>query len=239
MRLRIATVVVPAIREVVRQVNPNFAIFQVKTMTRVVDDSLWELRLYTWLIGAFAALALTLATVGLYGVLTYAATVRAREFAIRIALGSDRASLVRLVLGFGLRLTVAGLIVGAVLSAAAAAVAPTLGVTTRSEPAAIVMGTAVLLHSHEIIVVGGLGPAGNDAPLANAAIYNPANNTWRSAAPLPSGRWRHTMTLLDDGTVLVAGGSTDNTISWLNESLRYDPRADTWTPTATPMASGW
>ena len=157
---------VPAIRAVVSDVNPNFAIFQVKTMARVVDDSLWELNLYTWLIGAFAALALTLATVGLYGVLTYAATVRSREFAIRIALGSDRASLVRLVLGFGLRLTVAGLIAGAALSAAAAALAPALGIAVRLDPAAIFMGTGVLLTLSLIACAVPAVRAGAATPIA-------------------------------------------------------------------------
>jgi putative ABC transport system permease protein len=104
---------VPAIRAAVREVNPLLAIFNVKTMDRVVADSLWELNLYRWLIGLFAALALALATIGLYGVISYGVTSRRREFAVRLALGSDPAGVARLVLARGARLASIGLVVGA------------------------------------------------------------------------------------------------------------------------------
>ena len=57
-------------------------------MTQVVSDSMWELRLYRWLIGVFAVLALLLAAIGLHGVISYNVTSRMREFAVRLALGS-------------------------------------------------------------------------------------------------------------------------------------------------------
>jgi predicted permease len=106
--------IVPAVRAAVRDVNPILAIFNVKTMNRIVADSLWELNLYRWLIGLFAALALTLATIGLYGVISYGVTSRRREFAVRLALGSDPAGVARLVLARGARLAAIGLVVGAV-----------------------------------------------------------------------------------------------------------------------------
>ena len=104
------------IRAAVREVNPRLAIFNVKTMNDVLADSLWELRLYIWLIALFAALALVLAAIGLFGVMSYTVTSRVREFAVRLALGSNPARLGRLVLRRGALLATIGLIVGAVVT---------------------------------------------------------------------------------------------------------------------------
>jgi predicted permease len=103
----------PAIRAAVLAVNAKVAIFNVRTMTQVVEDSMWEVNLYRWLIGLFALLALVLATIGLYAVIAYTASARSREFAIRRALGSERAALAQLVLRRGLWLTLSGLVLGA------------------------------------------------------------------------------------------------------------------------------
>ncbi len=101
------------IRSAVREVNPRLAIFNVKTMNDVVADSMWELNLYRWLITMFATLALVLAALGLFGVMSYTVTARIREFAVRLALGSNPAGLGRLVLRRGAWLTALGLILGA------------------------------------------------------------------------------------------------------------------------------
>jgi predicted permease len=101
------------IRAAVREVNPRLAIFNVKTMNDVVADSLWELNLYRWLITMFATLALALATIGMFGVMSYTVTARIREFAVRVALGSKPSGLGRLVLRRGMWLAALGLILGA------------------------------------------------------------------------------------------------------------------------------
>jgi putative ABC transport system permease protein len=103
---------VPAVRTAVLNVNPVIAIFNVKSMDQVVADSLWELNLYRWLIGMFAVLALALAAIGLYGVIAYSVASRTREFAVRIALGSEPADLARMVLSRGVRLAGLGVGVG-------------------------------------------------------------------------------------------------------------------------------
>jgi predicted permease len=101
------------IRNAVRDVNPRLAIFNVRTMNDVIADSMWELNLYRWLITMFATLALVLAAIGLFGVMSYTVTARMREFAVRLALGSNPAGLGRLVLRRGVCLAAMGLILGA------------------------------------------------------------------------------------------------------------------------------
>ena len=104
------------IRNAVREVNPRFAIFNVKTMDDVMTDSMWELNLYRWLITMFATLALVLASIGLFGVMSYTATARIREFAVRVALGSNPMAVGRLVLRRGAWLAAVGLMLGALVS---------------------------------------------------------------------------------------------------------------------------
>ena len=104
-----------AVRAAVRSVNPGLTVFNVKTMREVIADSLWQLYLYRWLIGLFAALTLVIAVIGLYGVISYTASARTQEFAIRLALGSGHRALAGLVFKRGLWLTAAGLAAGGLL----------------------------------------------------------------------------------------------------------------------------
>ncbi len=102
-----------AMREAIRQIDPLQAVFNVKSMNRVIADSLQQWNLYSWLLGLFAGLALVLAMAGIYGVISYAVTARTQEFGIRLALGADGQRLLSLVLGHGSVLIAIGLIVGA------------------------------------------------------------------------------------------------------------------------------
>jgi len=108
---------VSSIRSAVHAINPSLAIFNVKTMNQVIDDSLWEVNLYQWVIGLFATLVVVLAAIGLYGVMSYNVAARRREFAIRLALGSRPVRQVEIVLRRGLWLTAIGFAIGALLSA--------------------------------------------------------------------------------------------------------------------------
>jgi putative ABC transport system permease protein len=101
-----------AVRRAIHQLNPSQAVFNIKTMERVVADSLSYLKLDLWLIGLFAGLALLLAAAGVYGVIAYAVAARTQEFGIRLALGADGRKLLALVLGHGSVLIAIGLIVG-------------------------------------------------------------------------------------------------------------------------------
>jgi putative ABC transport system permease protein len=134
-----------AVRSAVREVNPNLAIFNVKTMEQVLADSLWELNLYRWLIGLFAALALVLAAIGLYGVISYNVTSRTREFALRLALGSEPVGLVRRLLGRAAALTGAGLAAGIVAALAVTPSLRNLSVHLGGDPATYAAIAALLL----------------------------------------------------------------------------------------------
>ena len=103
---------IQSVRAAVKEANPRLAVFNIRTMEQVLEDSLWELNLYRWLIGLFATLALVLAAIGLFGVISYTAAARTREFGIRLALGSKHSALGRLVLRRGLWLAAAGLACG-------------------------------------------------------------------------------------------------------------------------------
>jgi putative ABC transport system permease protein len=137
--------VVSDVRKAIHQVNPAQAIFNVKTMQRVIAESLADLKLYLWLLGLFAALALALAVAGVYGVISYTVTARIHEFGIRVALGADSGKVLGLVLWHGGVLVAVGLVLG---------VAGALGLTrllksllfgvTPTDPATFVIVSIVL-----------------------------------------------------------------------------------------------
>ncbi len=139
------TALVESTRAVIGEINPRLAVFDVRTMDQVLGDSLRELSLYGWLIGLSASLALTLAAIGLYGVISYSVTARRREFAIRIALGSRPLHVFRMVLARGARLAAWGLVVGA---AGGLLLTPSLGLLAEglgAGPAAYLTVTVLLL----------------------------------------------------------------------------------------------
>lgn len=101
------------LREAVRATDPVIAISEVQTMDNVVDNAVSQLRLLTYLMAGFAAFALILAVVGIYGMLAYAVSQRQQEISIRLALGASRAGLLWLVLRQGLILALTGAVLGA------------------------------------------------------------------------------------------------------------------------------
>ena len=148
---------VSAVRTVIHQADPSQAVFNAKTMKRVIADSLSDLSLYAWLIGLFAGLALALAAAGIYGVVSYTASRRTHEIGIRIALGAAAGDVLHMVLRRTLVLTGAGVMLGTTGALAITRVlAKFLFEVKPTDPATFVAAAALLAS---VALLAGYVPA--------------------------------------------------------------------------------
>jgi len=106
------TPLIPAIRDEVWAIDKDQPVTDIKTMDQYVADSVSPRRLNALLLGVFASLALVLASVGIYGVMSYSVTQRVHEIGIRMALGAQKTDVLKLMIGQGLVLTVIGMAIG-------------------------------------------------------------------------------------------------------------------------------
>jgi putative ABC transport system permease protein len=107
-----ALAVAPGIREALREVDANEAWSAFRVMNEVVSESASEDRMNALLLGTFGLIALLLAAVGIFGVLSYLVTQKTREIGIRMALGARPSGVLRMVVGEGMKLTAAGMAIG-------------------------------------------------------------------------------------------------------------------------------
>jgi predicted permease len=108
--------IVPDVRAAMKEFDPTLPNTEFTSLEQIVDQAVAPRRLITNLLGGFSALALLLASIGLYGVIAYSVGQRTHEFGIRLALGAQRSDLLRLIVGEGLKLAITGVLLGLIAS---------------------------------------------------------------------------------------------------------------------------
>jgi putative ABC transport system permease protein len=104
--------ITPAVREQLRQADPTLPLFDVQTAEQLRQLSFWQYGLFGSMFAAFGLVALVLAAIGVYGVLSYSVSQRVQEIGVRIALGAERRNVFSLIVGYGLRLAGIGIVLG-------------------------------------------------------------------------------------------------------------------------------
>jgi putative ABC transport system permease protein len=109
-----ATAVIPALRQTLRELDPGVALTSVATIDELVDTSLERPQSLSLLVAAFAIVALALSIVGIYGVMTYYVQQHSKDISIRLALGGSHRTVLGLVLGQGMKVVAAGVVIGVI-----------------------------------------------------------------------------------------------------------------------------
>ena len=157
--------ILPEVRNAVRDLDPTQPIYHVETIDAVLSDSLARQRMIAVLLAIFALLALTLAAIGIYGVIAYSVSQRTREIGVRMAVGSSRANILLLMLRDAAGFTGIGVLAGLVVAFAGAHLASALLFETRSaDPVSICISVSALLIIALLAAV---------LPASRAAAINP------------------------------------------------------------------
>jgi predicted permease len=135
---------VAPLRAIVRGADPSIPIYQVASMEEQIKGQTSQSRFTMWLMGVFAAVALSLSVVGIYGVMSYLVSQRTREIGIRLALGAGGGDILRLVVGNGARLIAGGILIGLVASFALQRLVSSLLFGVTAADAASAIAVAVL-----------------------------------------------------------------------------------------------
>jgi predicted permease len=137
---------IPSIREQMNQVDPNIPLAKATSLSELVSVSKSERRFYMFLLGLFAAVALTLAVVGIYGVISYTVNQRTQEIGVRVALGARQADIIRMVLGEAVKMVAVGIGIGvAAAMAASRFMASLLFGISQHDPITIAVVSMVLV----------------------------------------------------------------------------------------------
>jgi putative ABC transport system permease protein len=134
------------IRDAAASIDPETPVEDIRSMGGLIEDSLWRDRLWGSLVGSFAGLALLLAAVGIFGVMSYSVTQRTQEIGIRMALGARPAGVLRLVVGESMRLVGLGIGLGALAAVASTQLIRSfLFGVEPADPVSFVGGSCVLI----------------------------------------------------------------------------------------------
>ena len=138
--------VVPTITAAVHGIDPEVPLYRSQTIDTLIDIWLSESRMVTTMVGATGILALALASIGLFGMISYSVAQRTHEIGVRVALGAHRSSIMQLVIRRSLRLAAIGMAVGLVISTVvAAAMISTIHGTEAPRPATVAAVLGILL----------------------------------------------------------------------------------------------
>ncbi len=154
-----------AVRREVAQLDPELPVTKLRTIQQILDNSLASRRLSMWLLTVFALAALLLAALGIYGVMAYAVARRTREIGIRMALGAQRADVLGMILGQGMKLAAFGLSIGLAASLALTRLMTSLLYDVKPTDPLTYTAVALLLIS--------IALAANFAPARRAVSVDP------------------------------------------------------------------
>jgi putative ABC transport system permease protein len=142
---------VAAVKSAVWSVDRNQTVSEIKSMDQVLADSLARRRLYMLLLGVFAAAALLLAAVGIYGVMAYSVSQRTHEIGVRLALGAERRDVLRLMLRQGMGVTMIGVAIGLAAAFGLTRLMSTLLYGVSASDPATFAGVAILLFAIALV----------------------------------------------------------------------------------------
>jgi putative ABC transport system permease protein len=140
-----AAAVTPVVKAIVAQLDPDLPIGEVRTIEEIIERSTGEPRFRSYLIAGFAGLALLLAAVGVYGLISFTVTQRVPEIGVRLALGASPRQVFTQVIGQGLKLAVAGVVIGLAAAAAATTLVREMLFNTSATDPVVYGSLAVLL----------------------------------------------------------------------------------------------
>jgi predicted permease len=143
--------VIATVRSQVQSLDTNLALTNINTIGELIGQGLWASRMGAALLTVFGGLALFLAVVGVYGVLSYSVNQQTREIGVRMAMGAQSGRILSLVVGQGMRLAIAGLTVGILIALAATRVLSSLLFGVSAHDPLIFVGVSVILATAAIL----------------------------------------------------------------------------------------
>lgn len=142
---------VPSVRAAIQSLDPDLPLSDIKTMDQRFGDATWRTRVSAWLLGVFAALAMALAAIGIYGVMSQGVAQRSRELGVRMALGATAHDVLRLILGRAVIIAIAGVAIGIALAIPSMKLIATLLYQVTPGDPGVLAGLAAMLMAVAVL----------------------------------------------------------------------------------------